>query len=230
MTLQQFVATENSQALDYDGIPADTGQCVQVVSYYCVNVLNITPPALNAVDWWNDYGSTSVLSGNFDQIPYSATSMPAVGDIVVFGASSDINSPLYGHIDIAISVGAPSGYTGFDSNWGGDYNAQGYPVAHQVQHTYGDVLGYLRIKETPMDTMTAGRIYNLLFHAVSPEVAITAQNADYVGYFGAGIGQEVGAAYDEIIASPQFDELVAASKGTAVNKETVIAYVEANLS
>jgi hypothetical protein len=144
MTLTQFVATENSQALDYDKIPADTGQCVQLVAYYCVDVLGITPPMLNAVDWWNDYGSTQVLADNFTRIPYTSGVYPQPGDIVVFGASNSINSPLYGHIDICIAVGGPSGYTGFDSNWGGDYNAQGYPVAHQVQHNYTDVLGYLR--------------------------------------------------------------------------------------
>lgn len=144
MTLAAFVATENSQALDYDGIPADTGQCVQPVSYYCVNVLDITPPLLNAVDWWYKFATTPVLIGNFDQIPYNANSLPLAGDIVVFGPSASINSPIYGHIDICIQNGTAAGYIGFDSNWGGDYNSQGYPVAHQVAHTYNDVLGFLR--------------------------------------------------------------------------------------
>jgi CHAP domain len=146
LTLAQFIATENGQALDYDGIPADTGQCVQLVAYYCQNVLGVTPPALNAVDWWNDYGSEPSLVNNFDRIAYSPSNLPKKGDIVVFGASNAINSPLYGHIDIAIADGTASGYIGFDSNWGGDYNAQGYPVAHQVAHSYMDVLGYLRPK------------------------------------------------------------------------------------
>lgn len=218
--LQQFVATENSQALDYDGILADTGQCVQLVSYYCLNVLGITPPSLNAVDWWNDYASTPVLVSNFDRIGYNANSLPLAGDIVVFGASESINSPLYGHIDIAISVGAPSGYTGFDSNWGGDYNAQGYPIAHQVQHNYTDVLGYLRIKESTMEPFNQGDLENFLIATLGSEYWLQASEPANQWFFGE-IGKDFKTAIYTIMQSEQFGLALQANQKPA--NSTVLA-------
>ncbi len=145
MTLSQFIAAYRGQAVDFDGIPRDTGQCVQLVAEYCVKVLNAPVFYGNAVDWYTHYPG-SVLQSHFDRIARPA--LPKTGDIVVWGASSLINSPYYGHIDICIGNVTNEGFTGFDSNWGGLRNSQGYPIAHDVQHSYTDVLGFLRLKST----------------------------------------------------------------------------------
>ncbi len=143
MTLQQFVTRYQGKAVDVDGVPQDTGQCVQLVARYCIDVLHAPIfYAPYAVDWWTEF-SGSVLQSHFTKV--SPTSIKA-GDIVVWGASSLINSPVAGHIDIALSAVSNSSFTGFDSNWGGVRNAQGYPVAHDVHHSLVDVLGGLRLK------------------------------------------------------------------------------------
>jgi hypothetical protein len=146
MTLAQFIQTYQGKAIDFDGIPSDTGQCVQLVAEYCKQVLNA--PVLYApyaVDWWTEF-SNSVLQSHFDKIARPA--LPKVGDIAVYGASNLINSPLAGHIDIVVANVTSSGYTGFDSNWGGVRASNGYPAAHDVQHTYTDVFGFLRLKSS----------------------------------------------------------------------------------
>jgi hypothetical protein len=147
--LTQFVQNETGVAATFDNVKANWGQCAQLVSVYCVKVLGWTPPLIaGASDWWTN---PTVLA-NFKQIP---TNQLQPGDIVVFAASSVINSPEFGHIDIFLSSIA-GGYLGFDSNWGHlvDTNPSsptyGYPIAHQVQHSFVDVLGGLRYNGSAM--------------------------------------------------------------------------------
>jgi len=149
ITLSQFITAETGQAVSYDNVPANTGQCEQLVQEYCVQVLDWTPPIIpSAVEWWTN---PTVLA-NFAQIPIGQLQ---AGDIVVFGANADINSPVDGHIDICAGSVISSGYQGFDSNWEPlNLNAQGYPTAHLVNHSYTDVLGGLRYNEAMTPTST----------------------------------------------------------------------------
>jgi hypothetical protein len=137
MNLPTFITTYTGEAVDVDGVAADIGQCVQLVALYCQKVLGTTlPDVRGAVDLWTN---TEVLA-EFTQI---TAGNEQAGDIAAWGASSLINSPTYGHTDIVIS----HGFNGFDSNWGNVNNAQGQPIAHQVEHTYQDVLGFLRFRQ-----------------------------------------------------------------------------------
>lgn len=150
MNLNQFITGFTGQAICYDGVLADTGQCVQLVAEYCVRVLGFTPPMKNAVDWWTD----DSVNAAFTKIPIG---QEQPGDIAIWGASNVINSPLYGHIDIVVAPG----FTGFDSNWGGVNNAAGYPIAHQVSHNYTDVLGFLRYNGGNMVPINNGDVVNV---------------------------------------------------------------------
>lgn len=135
MTLEQFISTYTGQAVDVDGVSADTGQCVQLVALYAQKVLGVTlPDVTGAVNFW---GNSAVLALGFQQVS-AGNEQP--GDITVWGASTLIDSPEFGHTDIVVSPG----FLGFDSNWGNVKAANGYPAAHEVQHTYTDVLGFLR--------------------------------------------------------------------------------------
>jgi len=86
-----------------------------------------------------DLWTNATILANFDRIPVGKEQK---GDVAVWGASSAINSPEFGHTDIVLAPG----FTGFDSNWGGVKAPNGYPAAHEVQHNYTDVLGFLRKK------------------------------------------------------------------------------------
>lgn len=158
MTLDQFVAKYNGGAASYDGLEENYGQCEQLVCCYWKEVYGFNcPPIPAAKDLWTN---PTVLN-SFGQIPLG---QEQAGDVAVWGASSLINSPEFGHTDIALSPG----FTGFDSNWGGVKTPEGYPAAHQVKHNYTDVLGFLRFKGGSMatDSLTKEEIagiYQLAF-------------------------------------------------------------------
>jgi len=220
MNLAQFIATYTNQATDVDGVAADIGQCVQLVSLYCQKVLNVPYPNANAKDWWNN----PVCLANFDQVAAGQPMLP--GDIVVWGASNLINSPLYGHIDICVSADA-NGFTGFDSNWGGVNNAQGQPVAHEVRHILTDVLGYLRIKEKPAmntDGVVNDDICNLVF------VAVLHRHAAKVD-LDAWRGHDLVDMINQLYHSQEWsDQGAVLANGSGVTKANVQTYINQHLS
>lgn len=156
MTLDQFVSTNTGKAVTYDGLKEDYGQCEQLVCRYWKDVLGFScPPIPAAKDLWTN----PTILKNFDRIPVGKEQK---GDVAVFGASSAINSPEFGHTDIVLKPG----FTGFDSNWGGVKASNGYPAAHTVQHNYTDVLGFLRKKDMSKEALTlqeADALYLLAF-------------------------------------------------------------------
>lgn len=83
------------------------------------------------------YGSKKV---RLDKIPNTLTSIPKVGDIIIWKAAK--SNGYYGHVGMFISGDANS-FKSIDQNW---YNAslkKGSP-AKIVSHNYNDVAGYLR--------------------------------------------------------------------------------------
>lgn len=152
MNLSQFISTYNGHAVTYDNIDDNLGQCEQLVCFYWEKVYGFKCPMIPAA---KDLWTNPVVLANFDRIPVG---QEQAGDVGVFGASSAINSPEFGHTDIVVNKTA-SGYTGFDSNWGGVTDKHpgrgyGYPAAHEVQHSYTDVLGFLRKKGASSTTLT----------------------------------------------------------------------------
>lgn len=157
MTLQQFVDETTGKSVTYDGLKENWGQCEQLVCLYWKQVYGfICPPIPAAKDLWIN----PTVLGSFGRVPIG---QEVAGDVAVFGASSAINSPIYGHTDIVLG----KGFQGFDSNWGNvnDTNPKsptyGYPVAHKVQHSYIDVLGFLRWKGGDMAYVTDEELADL---------------------------------------------------------------------
>lgn len=215
MNLSQFISTYIGEAVDVDGITADTGQCVQLVALYCQKVLNFTlPDVVGAIDLWTN---PTILS-HFTQI---SAGKEQSGDITVWGASTLINSPTYGHTDIVVIPG----FTGFDSNWGGVVQTAtgpglGFPAAHEVNHTYQDVLGFLRFKgEVMEDLVNSGDVHNIY------EVLLG--RADTPADDAAWVGQTWKVFISGVLSSPEF-AAHQASLGT-VDKTNVLTYIEANL-
>lgn len=157
MTLDQWIPTVEGKVLDFDGIPADAGQCIQLVSYYVKDVLNVPVFYANAIDWWEQFDSSPLVS-NFTKHPI-IEGPPKKGDIVVWGRAV---GSIYGHIDICIEDGVNGIFLGFDSNWAKDM------TAHKVKHTnyLQYILGYLRFKGDNMPTLTtAGNLEDLCLMA-----------------------------------------------------------------
>lgn len=226
MTLDDFVIQTTGRAVTYDNVQANYGQCEQLVQVYQREVQNtpvfVTPYAKN---YWLLFKG-SPLEAYYDQIQ-PGQSME-VGDIVVLGASSSINSPVAGHIDICL-IPKAGGYTGFDSNWAGvtDQNHKtsgyGYPAAHQVQHTLKDVLGYLRLKEDNVSMPNSGDITNA--KRFSTGVSTYTPSAAEIASFQTATGWH-DLLYDTI-SGGDVQVKLASQKG--VTRDSVITYIEANL-
>ena len=145
-------------------------------------------------------------------IQHPNSNVPAGLDIPLFysyTATIDGVPANYGHINVRLANGTV---------WS-DGNIYPSIAAYLAQHTpkfvgWGEsVNGATIIKgEEPMSIWNNGDTYNLLFHAVSPAVAEAAKAANFVGYFGLQDGMESNQAFNDIISSPQFDEMVAAAR------------------
>jgi hypothetical protein len=182
------------------------GQCGELVDLYLVEVFGNHTSYATALDYW-----TSGIPG------FSVITSPEAGDIACYNAHPGFPA---GHIAI---------YAGNGEVFEQNADPDGSP-AHLFARASTYLLGYLR-KDEPMSTWTNGDTYNLLFHAVNEGVANQAQAANYVGFFGAQNGQESEAAFNAIISSPQFDELVAAARTTStLDKASVVNYIESNLN
>ena len=132
--LNQFIAEKNGQTVNFDGIAADSGQCVQLVALWCQR---IGLPVLynNAADWWTAYGGEFEQHWlRIDNDPNNPNQLPSPGDVVVFNGQIP-GSQGYGHIDIYNRDLGVGSWEGFDSNWSGKY-------AHLVNHNWSYVLGW----------------------------------------------------------------------------------------
>ena len=203
MDLATFISTYRGQAVSYDGIAANSGQCEQLIQLYWKECLGFDSPGIAAaVELWTN---TTILE-NFEQI---AIGDEQAGDVAVFGASSVINSPVYGHTDICVTPSGGAGYLGFDSNWGGVTASNGYPAAHEVQHTMKDVLGFLRFKEIAVEPFNSGdaqNITNALFGGGTPPDFVTAQ-----------IGQDYKTAVENLLTYNYLNVFVQANAGDQAN-------------
>ncbi len=141
MTLDQCYQKYQGQSVLVSADPSDRGQCVQWADIVLHEVYNEPIHYGNAIDWYNNPGE---LLQNFDRIS-AASGYPKKGDFVIW--NQGVGS-IYGHIDVCAEDGTPSGFKGYDSNWGGN------KTVHAVQHTYNSVLGYLRPKGKGQDMVT----------------------------------------------------------------------------
>jgi hypothetical protein len=138
INLDQFVALYKDQSVLFNTNDKSLrGQCVQLVCFYCIDVVGSSVMWADAKEWWTKFS----LDQWYDKIPYPGN-LPKRGDIVVWDGDVP-GSAGAGHIDICLQDGSQGSFLGFDSNWNGK-------TAHTVQHTYQYVLGFLRPKEQIM--------------------------------------------------------------------------------
>lgn len=136
--LATFIAETTGKVVDYDGVAANAGQCVQLVEIWC-QALGTPVEWHNAADWFYDYGGA--FAASWDKVtndPSNPNQTPLPGDIVVFSKSLPGSSG-YGHIDIFVRNITTTTWVGFDSNWSGKQ-------AQQITHNWSYVLGWFTPK------------------------------------------------------------------------------------
>jgi len=131
----------------YDGItvgfPIITnypGQCLSLVKTYIQERYGIYPPASGcngARCYWSLFPDP--LGTVLRLVPNTIDVIPKEGWIAVWNATQ---SNEYGHIGIILDA-TQTGFTSFDSNWGGRF-------AQKVTHDYNNVAGFLAPKEDGM--------------------------------------------------------------------------------
>lgn len=132
--LQQFIAQESGQIVSFDGIPADAGQCVQLVSKWC-QFIGLPVEWANAAAWF--LNETSAFSQKWTKVvnnPNDPNQLPSPGDLVCFAPSLP-GSDGYGHIDIFVKDLGNHEWQGFDCNWNGKN-------AKLVTHNWAYVMGW----------------------------------------------------------------------------------------
>lgn len=131
MNLQQFIDKYNGKYVEYHSYdPRAKNQCVDLANAYIVEVLG--KPAIigtNAMDF------PKKKDPHFTFIENKLDIFPEPGDLMIFKSADGV-----GHISIFVAYIHQNLFTSFDQN---------YPTGSPcklVNHTYANVLGWLRIK------------------------------------------------------------------------------------
>ena len=132
MTLKEFIKKYNGKHVDYDGVFG--AQCMDLMHFYIDEVLMGEPSSaiLRASSAKIAY-ETFDRPDLFEQIDNTPKGVPEEGDIMFWGIFP------YGHVALFVE-GDVNNFTSFDQN---------YPTGsecHEQNHTYKDVLGWLRFK------------------------------------------------------------------------------------
>lgn len=128
MTIQQLITKYNGKYVEVAGSPNATNQCVDLANLYIRDVLG-----LPIIEWTNAIDFPSRAGDKYDYIKNSPTNVPQEGDLVIWDKTP-------GHIAIFIEGNATS-FRSFDQNF-----PTGSPC-HIQNHTYTNVLGWLRVKQ-----------------------------------------------------------------------------------
>lgn len=129
MTLEQFIKKHNGYFLEVAGSSNAKNQCVDLANGYIRDVLG-----LPIIEWTNakDFPNHPIAKERFDFIKNTPMGVPGMGDLIIWGGK-------WGHIAIYLS-GDVNWFTSFDQNW---------PIGskcHKVDHSYSNVIGWLRPK------------------------------------------------------------------------------------
>jgi hypothetical protein len=149
--MNKYINEYTGECIDMDG--AYGCQCMDLMHHYVDKVLGIPrsvsplksggPDAIYNNIFKNidskslSYGSTKV---RLDKVPNTATSIPQVGDIIIWKATA--GNGYFGHVGIFIS-GDVNSFKSFDQNWSPSSLTVGSP-AKIINHNYNNVIGYLR--------------------------------------------------------------------------------------
>ena len=146
MTFSEFIQKYEGETVDYDN--QFSGQCVDLYRFYCKEVLVIpqSPPALGAADIWESY-----LKDQLEKV-----TVPQNGDIILWNKNYGAG---YGHVGMYIS-GDASGFVSFDQNFRWDNKC------HKENHTYTNVIGYLRKRGASMHDPVRNTYFQWLSHLI----------------------------------------------------------------
>jgi len=140
MTLNEYIKKYNGVGIDTDGYYGF--QCMDNMHQYCKDVLGLDYSVLAQSDAKSVYMNFPNVPGatNFTQIKNTTTAVPQVGDLMFWGYAPS------GHVAIFVE-GDVNTFTSFDQN---------FPTGskcHLQEHTYKNVLGWLKpIKSPTQDT------------------------------------------------------------------------------
>ena len=148
MTFDEWVKKNLGKYIDYD--EAYGVQCVDLIKSYIKNVLCFTPESIgNAINYFNNYSSSSYLQKHFTRIHNTTEFIPKRGDIGVFKTSSG-----KGHVVICTGDGTTSWFTDYEQNTDGKGSEM-----KLVKRGYQNFLGVLR----PKNQNNLGSIRNTKF-------------------------------------------------------------------
>lgn len=136
MNLKEFINLHNGDYLDYDNHYG--AQCVDLIRYYFVEVLNINGYALPGVEYAKNLYDKVPETGNanFIKIENTRYNFPLPGDIVVWGWYWPFTG-FGGHVAIATG-GNTDTFISFDQNY-----PKNFPCRY-TNHHYRGVKGWLR--------------------------------------------------------------------------------------
>jgi hypothetical protein len=137
MSVNEFFQKYNGHPIDYDGSYGN--QCVDLYRQYCKEVLDVeqqSPGVEGAYQIWTRYRTE-----DFDRIANTPEGVPQLGDVIIWDKTPSMN---WGHVAI-FKEGNVQTFLSFDQNW---------PVGslcHFQNHSYKDVLGWLRPKNLELE-------------------------------------------------------------------------------
>jgi len=137
MKFNDFILKWQGRYIDFDNYYGN--QCMDLLHQYCVEVLGITDGrVLAAPGAKHIFLNFDTIFGreHFDKISNTPTGLPKNGDIMIWGNGS------WGHVAMYID-GNVNTFKSFDQNY-----PTGSPC-HIQNHTYANVLGWLRYKGSP---------------------------------------------------------------------------------
>lgn len=140
ISLDDFIKKYDGKGIDFDG--AYGNQCMDLMHFYCVEVLGISDgkvlAAPTAAQVFSNFEGVKGFQ-MFDKVVNTPDGVPSKGDIMFWNTT--VGSA--GHVAVFVDGDANS-FRSFDQNW---------PVGskcHIEKHTYKGVAGWLRKKEVPM--------------------------------------------------------------------------------
>lgn len=135
MTFSEFLKKWNGKYCEVAGSSNALNQCVDLANAYIRDVLG-----LPIIEWTNAVDFPSKAGSAYDYILNTPEGVPQEGDIIVW-------KPSPGHIAVFME-GNTKRFTSFDQN---------FPVGsfcHVQEHTYQNVIGWLRPKSIPISDET----------------------------------------------------------------------------
>lgn len=132
MTFTELMGLLNGNYIEVAGTDAKN-QCVDLANAYIKYCLGLPP-----IEWTNARDFPSKAGDEYVYIENTPTGVPEEGDLIIWGGNQ------YGHIAIFIE-GDANKFKSFDENY-----PTGSPC-RVVEHTYYNVIGWLRPKAKPQD-------------------------------------------------------------------------------